>query len=510
MISIQTDILVIGAGPHALAMIARLSEEHPESLLTDDEHFRLLRVRSASNQKKHKGERLKKMCLCQGRKVMVIDPNGDWMRNWKKNFSTLQISHLRSPIFFHLDPFDSQGLREFAERNDRISELTNIESIYQSKNVAIRMNKRFKNHNVFNERDRDRFVLPSSALFLDYCHEMISRYKMDGLVKQASVVDIEPVKVPGSLSHIYRVHLSNGEVVIANKVISAIGPGTNRRTPEWVEGVGNTHPLDSLVHAYDMDPSKISRKAASTDQLLIVGGGLTAGHLAIIAASKGYKKIIMISRSHFRTQQFDVEISWMGRYGKVSMAEFWGETNEKERLKILRQARKGGSITPQVMQKLNQLMKDGVLEMIPTTQVNQAIWCSSSNNWKVELTNDTNISASAIWLSTGRCQNSEINLNREIAFKKVIDQLNVKLIEGLPVVTEDLRLAAGENIFIMGAFAALQLGPNALNLIGARSGSERIASAIGCEVIYSDTYKQDAVEALVTNCGGYYDILAGA
>ncbi len=46
---------------------------------------------------------------------------------------------------------------------------------------------------------------------------------------------------------------------------------------------------------------------------------------------------------------------------------------------------------------------------------------------------------------------------------------------GLPILTEDLRISAGVDFFVMGEYAALSLGPGAVNLMGARAGAARIA-----------------------------------
>lgn len=39
------------------------------------------------------------------------------MSAWDKKFKDLKISHLRSPMFFHPDPRDRDGLLEFAHRD---------------------------------------------------------------------------------------------------------------------------------------------------------------------------------------------------------------------------------------------------------------------------------------------------------------------------------------------------------------------------------------------------------
>jgi hypothetical protein len=53
---------------------------------------------------------------------------------------------------------------------------------------------------------------------------------------------------------------------------------------------------------------------------------------------------------------------------------------------------------------------------------------------------------------------------------------------GLPLLQKDLSWAEGENFYVMGAMAGLQLGPDALNLAGGRHGACKIARRIRAEL----------------------------
>jgi hypothetical protein len=55
----------------------------------------------------------------------------------------------------------------------------------------------------------------------------------------------------------------------------------------------------------------------------------------------------------------------------------------------------------------------------------------------------------------------------------------VRTCGGLPVLTQDLQWAQDVPLFVVGALAALELGPAAYNLGGARDGAERVANALG-------------------------------
>ncbi|PWN44282.1 hypothetical protein IE81DRAFT_365031 [Ceraceosorus guamensis] len=151
------DLIVIGAGPASLALVARLLEERPAAIYTEDEHRHLHwlkksgkagnisrartiktrargseRVISTADDKSGYGSRAAaaaaaaadtdgdddRDCECQGlMRILVIDRLGGWMKQWDNAFRALQLEHLRSPLFFHPAPADLDALLAFAERH---------------------------------------------------------------------------------------------------------------------------------------------------------------------------------------------------------------------------------------------------------------------------------------------------------------------------------------------------------------------------------------------------------
>jgi hypothetical protein len=64
----------------------------------------------------------------------------------------------------------------------------------------------------------------------------------------------------------------------------------------------------------------------------------------------------------------------------------------------------------------------------------------------------------------------------------------------------------------MGGYAALQLGPNALNLIGGRAGAQRISESIlqkqqAVVTELNDGYEKDNAEAVFGKAGNYFELL---
>ena len=186
------DVLIIGAGPCGLAAAARLHEETPSAMFTDEEHQRYHWInkhsgRMALVQARHhgiKGVRAEKLngdpnpnsrniknsttatdendtppslstspqtvssfssvdtdddygdgagsdsdlnSEKKGLSMKVLDSTGpQWMEKWNRAFRTLEIEQLRSPMFFHVDPGDRDGMLAYTQETGREKDLWEI------------------------------------------------------------------------------------------------------------------------------------------------------------------------------------------------------------------------------------------------------------------------------------------------------------------------------------------------------------------------------------------------
>lgn len=126
------DVVIVGAGPCGLAVAARLCEHTPSAIFTDEEHQRYHWIRKHGARmsiKNRKNGQVSQAAPRLGRRysTLVLDATGDqWLSRWNKLFKTFEITNLRSPMFFHVDPGDRDGLLAYAHEQHRENELVEI------------------------------------------------------------------------------------------------------------------------------------------------------------------------------------------------------------------------------------------------------------------------------------------------------------------------------------------------------------------------------------------------
>ncbi|MBE9166087.1 SidA/IucD/PvdA family monooxygenase [Pleurocapsales cyanobacterium LEGE 06147] len=377
-------------------------------------------------------------------KFIVFDPSGTWMSQWRHQFAAQKIPHLRSPAVHHPDP-NPHALRRFAE----------------------------------NRRDElfPPYDLPGTKLFEEFCVEVIHRWELENRVYPGKISQILPIK--HRLRPHFRLVLADGQSLIARRVVLATG-GNVPQFPGWVERLTDSYPRDRLCHSQQVDLCSLH---LSEERILIVGGGLTAGHLAVGAIAQG-ATVMLLSRRHLQEKLFDAEPGWLGpKYLKG----FAAETDWHVRWKLIQQARNGGSMTPAMMVRLRRLAREGKLVFNERCEVVEAAW--QSDRWQVRCADgelhewdpalrmlphlEEICFADRIWLATGTI----LDAKQHPLLRDVLATYPTEIVRGLPVLDEYLRLP-GSEFFVMGGLAALQVGPVARNLAGGRKASELIVPAL--------------------------------
>jgi len=409
------DVAIIGAGPCGLAVAARLREKTPSALFTNEEHSRYWRKHKRqafsleSETKKRKvstdsgyGSEIEGQSLAQDHKpsIVVLDSNSnEWLSNWKQRFAELKISHLRSPLFFHPDPRDRDGLLAFAheqERPDELREIPNVVGRELSKHEtkqqkSRRTRKKVAHHLRVDGRDQIDYFTPSSSLFEDYCESIIDRYNLRGVVQSRRVLDIGYDQQPANLEHGLFTIQTDVDEVFSRCVIIATGAGGPPKVPCPLQA---TTPLDSgsFIHCFQPEgtalPRHIKQKVAcrKPTNVLIVGGGLTSAQLVdLFIARHNVSRVHLLIRSpKLKVKHFDVDLSWVTKTRNHRMAEFWSADTDEERLEMFREARDGGSINPPFHKILQKHVQNNRLSIYLGTELimdSSCVWDANHKAW---------------------------------------------------------------------------------------------------------------------------------
>ncbi|PZO15528.1 MAG: FAD-dependent oxidoreductase [Leptolyngbya foveolarum] len=361
----------------------------------------------------------------------VFDPSGSWLAQWHRQFAAQEIPHLRSPAVHHPD-CNPHTLLSFADKRQ--------DELYSPYNR------------------------PGTELFQDFCETVIDRWHLRDQVTKAQVVGLTPQNGR------FRLTLADGQRAIARRVVVATGAAT-AKMPDWTRQVCGDYPPERLCHAQSVYLPALPTLTGET--VLIIGGGLTSAHLAMGALKRG-ARVLLMGRRPFKEKIFDAEPGWLGpKYLKG----FDAEPDWHKRWHMIQQARDGGSLTPEALTRLRKLSRESRVSLYEQCQVTKAVW--QGDHWQVQCDNLASHDCFAhqpidrIWLATG----TQLDITSHPILEEVLAQYPIEIVNGLPVLDEHLRWP-GCDLFLMGPWAALQVGPVARNLFGAKLACDRIVPAL--------------------------------
>lgn len=351
--------------------------------------------------------------------VVVFDPSGRWLTRWNRQMEGQGIVHLRSSSVHHPDP-DPLALRRFAAGR--------FDEFYPP------------------------YDLPGTGLFREFCEDLIRRNDLATLVRPRTVVRLTPSTRGLTLE------LDDGSTHEARAVVAALGGGT-RLWPDWAPKAVEP----TLVHSEDVDLDSLSGKG----RVLVVGGGLTAGHLALGALQRGWD-VDLVTRRPIQYKLFDAAPGWIGyKY----LAGYLAEPDFHRRRRLITRARGGGAMTEEIRDLLRPYRRSGQLRLHPRCQVRGVE--AKQDGWSILCGWGKRLEADRVWLCTG----SRLDLRANPLFAGLWQRTPLQMLEGLPLLEEDCRWP-GLPLYLMGASAALRVGPTARNFPGARQAASRIARSI--------------------------------
>jgi hypothetical protein len=379
------------------------------------------------------------------------------------------------------------------------------------------------------------FLLPSIDGFRAHADALVARYNLRDTLVRGAVVAVERLApaaaadpdAAASGAPRYCVRLADGSEVHATSVVVALGSGAPR-WPEWAADARAAFPEApeaSLAHASEVESIMAAMAGLRGRNVCVVGGGLSAVQLALAAVAHGAAHVVLLARRRLRVRQFDLPLSWMA-WGRrpAQLRSFWAMQSPADRIAAAGAARGGGSVTPEAARDLLAAMRAGRIDLRvgDASEVTAACWMPAGGYdaaahlpdagddarprgaWELWRADGGVVAADVhhLWLATGYTQGIPVGADNSshagdegnhpsvgaATSSTLLKQLQATfgglLVPtssrgiALPVLTPSLRWSPTEDIFVVGALAAVQLGPDAGNLAGARAASVRVAACL--------------------------------
>lgn len=533
------EVIVVGGGTCGLAAAARLCEDTPGSIYTEDEHqrFHWLRKRGSRIGKVTKGAKVSNYKLSSRldpSQILVLDATSDkFMGQWHNQFESCQIPVLRSPMFFHPDPANIDGMITYAYQTKREKDLMEIKNVV-GKEYSKHQHKRQIKKNIsktstplrgdglnhdrpgiidINMRDYRDFYRPSSKLFEDFCDEIIERYGLESSIRKDEVMSV----IYGEILVLDTDELFQGFIIrtqsgkVFGSKICIVASGHRGRINYPINGLAKAQStLDQACHTTHLFNRKISypppciQKKLDMKQpasLVIVGGGLTSAQLAHVACSLGIK-VTLVLRGPVKIKHFDFHLDWVTKYKNVKKSSFYLLNTDEERAQLIKDAREGGLVNPEYHKIIKTHIERGNLRLMCYTTIDDSVY--ADDHWSLSMITSEpgkNSMKEVITCDYVCCATGILADFANLCFMKpILESHPIDIVGGLPCLTDQLQWNETLPLYVIGKNASLRIGPTSANLDGARLGAERIGWKIQND--RADQNKESRREARLELAGG--------
>lgn len=372
-----------------------------------------------------------------------------------------------------------------------------------------------------NLRERNDYYTPSQSLFRDHCEQVADRYNLgEKLIRKETLQDIDFSEVKGVSidgAKLFTITTDAARQYHAKTVVLAVGPANTPKIPLLPSvSPSPSGQLPQACHSMQIkefpDLLVQSRIAAGKcTNVLIIGGGLTSAQLAVLALRKGVTKIWHLMRGPMRVKHFDVDLSWMGKYKNAEHARFWTADSDLERLEIIKEARGGGSLTPLFYKKVKKYIASGNLELHTHTTLVDAEMkeVDGSQFWSIKT--EPPIAGLPLFDYMYFATGIQTDFAALPYLQTMLQKYPIHGHGGFPCINEDLMWKDGVPLFLAGRLGALQLGPAAPNIGGAKIAAERVAWAIENMITLEEVQGSDGHDSgladYLSGHGNMYSIL---
>ncbi|MFE4814091.1 FAD/NAD(P)-binding protein [Peribacillus simplex] len=361
--------------------------------------------------------------------LAIIDKNARPLEKWKKRADIISMPYLRSPVVHHID-VKPDSLKSYVKRNKN-DWPTALYGYYKR---------------------------PSLDAFNEHCNQLMEEVAIKKAWIQGEALTLEKTDDRWSVS------LTNGQKVYGKNLVLALGIGEQLMWPEWARDLKKKNP-DKVLHIFD---DKVLDFTSIMAPIAIIGGGITAAHLAVKMSNHFPAEVTLIKRHPFRIHTFDSDPAWLGPKNQTGYRKI---TDYRMRREQIKNARHRGSLPQDLYATLKNRIRKGTIHV-----ADHEVMAIKAEDKRVHLFDDKNNKIGTfgmVILATG----FESSLPGKSLIQPIIEKYHLRCAEcGYPIVSKNLQW--GENLYVTGALAELEMGPIARNISGARQAASLIVNSL--------------------------------